>query len=188
MLEEKLLEPLEPRQQLVIAAVAVRRMYPNYALFCELTEFADAKKFKNILALVWEFLSGTNETVDFDKQQVKLDLITPDAADYDMYGVWPALDAVAGLSLLIGACKHWHSDEVKSVFKLSYSTVESYIELLGEGESGVEHPLHQVNFSFMQDAVAQLISVQEKKSRKEVVKQLQQLADRVESSNIGLIV
>jgi uncharacterized protein YjaG (DUF416 family) len=186
VLEENLLEQLEPWQQLAISAVAVRRMYPNYALFCELTEFADAKKFQSILALVWEFVSGINEDVDFDKQQVKLDLITPEATDYDMYGVWPALDAVTGLSLLIGACKYWHSDEVKSVFKLSHSTVEAYIELLEE--EGLDHPLHQFNFTFIQEAVDLLLSAHADQGRKQAVKQLRQMADKIEVSNIGLTV
>ena len=186
--EEKLFESLSPWQQLAVAAALVRRMYANFALFCELSEFADAKRFQLILALVWEFVSGLNDDVDFEKQQHKLDLITPNPDDYDMYGVWPALDAITGLSILIGACKHWDREEINSLLKLSRSTIDAYITLTDEAALSPTHPLHLLSQSFIQQAAQQLLADIAAHGRKQAVRNLRLMAEGVEESNIGLAI
>ncbi len=95
------LEKLEPWQQITFMASLCERMYPNYAMFCEATEFADPRAYKDILDSVWEILTVKTAKVNFENKLEKLEELFPVADDYDFYGVYPAIDACVGLSTLL---------------------------------------------------------------------------------------
>ncbi|MEG0281137.1 MAG: YjaG family protein [Morganella sp. (in: enterobacteria)] len=95
------LEKLESWQHLTFAASLCERMYPNYAVFCQQTGFADPSLYRRILELIWEVLTVKDAKVNFDSQLEKLEEAIPDGEDYDIYGVFPAIDACAALSELI---------------------------------------------------------------------------------------
>jgi uncharacterized protein YjaG (DUF416 family) len=78
-------------------------MYPNYAMFCEATEFAEARIYRDILDSIWETLTVKTAKVNFEKQLEKLEPLIPDAQEYEFYGVYPAIDACIGLSTLLHA-------------------------------------------------------------------------------------
>ena len=73
------------------------RMYPNYQMFCKQTEFGDPAVYRRILDLVWETLVVKDAKVNFDSQLEKLEEAIPSAEDYDLYGVYPAIDACIAL-------------------------------------------------------------------------------------------
>ena len=77
------------------------RMYPNYQMFCKQTEFGDPAVYRRILDLVWETLVVKDAKVNFDSQLEKLEEAIPSAEDYDLYGVYPAIDACIALGELI---------------------------------------------------------------------------------------
>ncbi|MCZ3385290.1 YjaG family protein [Kosakonia sp. SOY2] len=110
------LEKLESWQHVVFMACLCERMYPNYAMFCQQTEFGDAQLYRRILDLVWETQIVKDAKVNFDSQLEKLEEAIPTADDYDLYGVYPAIDACVALSELI------HS-------RLSGETLEHAIEV-----------------------------------------------------------
>ncbi len=97
-------------------ACLCERMYPNYAMFCKQTEFGDGLLYRRILDLIWETLTVKDAKVNFDSQLEKLEEAIPAADDFDMYGVYPAIDACVALSELI------HS-------RLSGETLEHAIEV-----------------------------------------------------------
>jgi len=134
-------------QQIAVGAAVVAKMYPNYALFCELSGFASAAKFSAILDLVWECAGGVNHKIDFSKQLTKLEQLTPDSDSYDMYGVWPALDAATAMNSLLSACDKWDPDEISSVIILSNSTISSYLEFIAEQEKDTDSRLQAVDKS-----------------------------------------
>ncbi|OAT50598.1 hypothetical protein M998_2521 [Providencia heimbachae ATCC 35613] len=70
-------------------------------MFCRQTEFADEKAYRSILDLVWETLVIKDSKVNFDNQLEKLEEIIPSADDFDMYGVYPAIDACIALGEVI---------------------------------------------------------------------------------------
>jgi len=110
------LEKLESWQHVTFMACLCERMYPNYAMFCKQTEFGDGQLYRRILDLVWETLTVKDAKVNFDSQLDKLEEAIPVADDYDVYGVYPAIDACVALSELI------HS-------RLSGETLEHAIEV-----------------------------------------------------------
>ncbi|ELY2857267.1 YjaG family protein [Cronobacter dublinensis] len=110
------LEKLESWQHETFMASLCERMYPNYAMFCQQTGFGDGQLYRRILDLVWETLTVKDAKVNFDNQLEKLEEAIPVAEDYDLYGVYPAIDACVALSELI------HS-------RLSGETLEHAIEV-----------------------------------------------------------
>lgn len=97
------LEKLEPWQQITFMASLCERMYPNYAMFCQTTEFAEARIYRDILDSIWELLTVKNAKVNFERQLEKLEELVPNADEFEFYGVYPAIDACMGLSELLHA-------------------------------------------------------------------------------------
>jgi len=181
---EQELETLSEWQQIALAAAVVAKMVPNYALFCELTGFADSKKYTAILALVWEFTTGGNNKIDFEKQQLKLEQLNPDPDQFDMYGLWPALDAITALSSLLSACHKWDGDEIAAVLTLSDSTIAGYLEVVDSGqETDDSHELYLLNEQYLNGAMAVLSTGM---GRSVVIKALKTYCAQHEYSNIGL--
>ncbi|NKI75420.1 DUF416 family protein [Dickeya sp. CFBP 2040] len=95
------LEKLASWQHVTFMACLCERMYPNYHEFCQQTDFGDAQLYRRILDLVWETLVVKDARVNFDSQLEKLEDAIPVADDYDIYGVYPAIDACVALSELL---------------------------------------------------------------------------------------
>lgn len=126
----KRLENLATWQHLTFMACLCERMYPNYHLFCEITEQPqNAKVYHNILNLVWEYLTVKEANINFENQLEKLENIIPDVNDYDFYGVVPALDACEGLAEVLHTIIAGASlEQSVKVSQLSLGTVVSYLE------------------------------------------------------------
>ena len=126
----KRLENLATWQHLTFMACLCERMYPNYHLFCEITEQPqNAKVYHNILNLVWEYLTVKEANINFENQLEKLENIIPDVNDYDFYGVVPALDACEGLSEVLHTIIAGASlEQAVKVSQLSLGTVAGYLE------------------------------------------------------------
>jgi len=95
------LEKFEPWQQITFMACLCERMYPNYAVFCENTKFAEARIYRDILDSIWELLTVKSAKINFERQLEKLEELIPLSEDFEFYGVYPAIDACKGLSTLL---------------------------------------------------------------------------------------
>lgn len=132
----KRMERFEPWQNLTFMACLCERMYPNFQLFCEMTEQPQqAKTYQNILNLVWEFLTVKGAKINFENQLEKLEAIIPDVNAYDFYGVFPAEDACQGLSDLLHTiiAGEFLEQSIK-LSQLSLSTVATYLETQADRE------------------------------------------------------
>lgn len=130
------LEKFEPWQQITFMACLCERMYPNYAMFCDTTEFAQARIYRDILDSVWELLTVKNAKVNFERQLEKLEEIIPSSEDFDMYLVLPAIDACVGLSTLLHGLLD-RDDLQENMFKLSQQSVVTVAQL-EEAQTGEE--------------------------------------------------
>ena len=158
------------------------RMYPNYALFAELTDTKDQMVFSNILNLVWEYISGKNQRIDFEKQQDKLEAITPDPDNFDLYGVWPALDATVALGSLLSACERWDADEIDAIELVSLSTIGQYLDVMGENSD--DDRLYDAEQQYS-EALCSIIE-DNKNNRGKLVAAVKALVQEFVVSNIGL--
>lgn len=130
------LEKFEPWQQITFMACLCERMYPNYAMFCENTEFAHARIYRDILDSVWEQLTVKTAKVNFEHQLEKLEEIIPNSEDFDMYAVYPAIDACVALSTLLHGLldRDYLFENMLEVSQISVTTVAQ----LEEAQTGEE--------------------------------------------------
>lgn len=95
------LEKFEPWKQITFMACLCERMYPNYALFCQSTQFAEPQAFRAILDSVWELLTVKTAKINFERQLEKLEALIPSSDEHEIYAVLPAIDACIALSTLL---------------------------------------------------------------------------------------
>lgn len=122
------LEKFEPWQQITFMACLCERMYPNYALFCEQTEFAEARRYRDILDSVWELMTVKNAKINFERQLEKLEALIPTTDEFDLYLVYPAIDACKALSTLLHGLLD-RDDLYESMQKISQISVHSVAQL-----------------------------------------------------------
>lgn len=130
----KRLENLESWQQLTFMAALCERMYPNFHLFCEVTEQQqNARLYLNILNLAWEFLTVKGAKINFENQLEKLERIIPDVNNYEFFGVVPALDACEALSELLHAIIAGETlERAVRISRISLQTVAVLLETEAE--------------------------------------------------------
>lgn len=180
--QSKQQKPTDQLGLLAYGAGLVARMYPNYVLFAELTETEDQLVFNNILNLVWETISGKNQRIAFDKQQDKLETITPDPEDFDLYGVWPALDATVALGSLLSACERWDPDEIDAIELVSLSTIGQYLDVVAENSD--DNRLYDAEQQYV-EALCSVIE-ENRRDRGKLVAAVKGLVREFIVSNIGL--
>lgn len=119
---------LEYSQQAVLAAYLCERLLPNYNLFSEHVGFGDTKVLRGLLNLVWDKLS-VNKGGDWERWQEKLEAVTPSDSEFDMLGVYPAMEACTALSSLVQGIADKDSAPLLDVAKISQGSVAHYLEL-----------------------------------------------------------
>ncbi|WP_109078004.1 YjaG family protein [Aggregatibacter kilianii] len=128
---QKRLENLATWQHMTFMTCLCERMYPNYQLFCQITEQPQhAKVYHSVLNLVWEYLTVKEAKINFENQLEKLENIIPDVNDYDFYGVVPALDACEALSEVLHTIIA--GDSLTQAVKLSQLSLQTVADLLVE--------------------------------------------------------
>lgn len=115
-------------QQAAIATTLLERMIPSYQLFAEVSQFGDAALPRHVLDLVWEWLQVRRAKINFDKLQEELELITPEVNNFDMFGVYPALDAMTALDTMLNGITQQDSTDFIDVAKISQASVARLIE------------------------------------------------------------
>lgn len=115
-------------QQGAVAATLLERMIPSYQLFAEVTAFGDAALPRHVLDLVWEWLQVKRAKINFDRLQEELELVTPEVSHFDIFGVYPALDAITALDMMLSGITQQDSTEFINVAKISQASVARLIE------------------------------------------------------------
>ncbi|WP_086868586.1 YjaG family protein [Kosakonia pseudosacchari] len=183
------LEKLESWQHVVFMACLCERMYPNYAMFCQQTEFGDAQLYRRILDLVWETQIVKDAKVNFDSQLEKLEEAIPVADDYDLYGVYPAIDACVALSELIHSRLSGETlEHAIEVSKTSITTV-AMLEMTQQGremtdEELRENPAVEQEWDIQWEIFRLLAACEERDI--ELIKGLRADLREVGESNIGI--
>lgn len=175
---------LEGWRAVAFSAALLERMLPNYALFKEVTGFDDEGVCKNCLSLLWESVRSPNSKINFSVQLEKVECVTPDTADYDTFGVYPAIDATIALAAAIGLVLKQDLQGAVVVSKLSQGSVEAYLLASGVDEEDIKgHPLMVFEVE-LQNAMLDLL--EKDGSPLSTCDELKALALEEGISNIGL--
>ncbi|WP_028113859.1 YjaG family protein [Ferrimonas kyonanensis] len=128
------IKALSPEGKRLFATALAERMLPNFQLFCAALDNNDHAQLQSSLDLLWESCFSRRLKLSYELQLEKLEAITPEPDDHDMYGVYPAMDAVVAVSTIFIAMQQKIEDDLINVSKLSSSTVTNYIEVVEEPE------------------------------------------------------
>lgn len=114
--------------QALLACYLCARMKPNYDLFCQVSEFGDPKVLQGALDVVWQWLAQGGKA-NFSRWQEKVDAVTPSEHDYDVLGVYPAIEACIAISTLLQGLIDKDSKPLLDVAKVSQGSVAHFLEL-----------------------------------------------------------
>ena len=182
---------LSKKQQSLLSLMLLERMKPNYQLFVDLTEFEQPYVLDNLTNSLWQkvLLAGTK--VSLSAMENKIEEMTPDVKDFDMYGVYPAVYFCTALLTYINGEASEDEYDAVAVAKISQGAIVHLIEYQTDGEADNaqirEHELMQLEMQFLTDSMDWLETVNFKNSE---ANQLQTqaiekaLADGV--TNIGI--
>ncbi|MCG9745708.1 YjaG family protein [Shewanella sp. Isolate8] len=188
----KRLKALELEQKKLFAIALCQRMYPNYQLFSEVCKFGDPQVLDTVLNLLWQSMYDQKLKLNIDLYLERLDLNTPEPSDFDVYGVYPAMDAAVALTSLLSALQSKVEDDITNISKLSSATVANYIEATLEEEMDEEAlDEHIFNHEVMQEEKALQASLLEiieenPKITADFVKALRKELVQAGVSNIGI--
>ncbi|MDF2177814.1 YjaG family protein [Aliiglaciecola sp. CAU 1673] len=178
---------LQDWRAVAFAATLIERSLPNYLLFCELCEFGDPAQYRKTLDAVWAWLADPKQKLNLSVHLEKIEVATPDTADFDNYGVYPAVDLCMSMAALLQLMMGDDPQGAVVVSKLSQGSVEAYIDASSEEELDAkaikDHPLMQWEVAFQNEL---LDRVTEAKRGPELTAALKQMALEEGISNIGL--
>ncbi|WP_114418713.1 YjaG family protein [Marinospirillum perlucidum] len=186
------LRRLQPWQQLAFVAALAQRAAPNYLLFCEATGFGDPREYQKLLGLLWESLLAKDARINWAVHQEKLAELEPEPDDFDVYGVYPALDAMMALELAIDQALKHDEDNAIRASKLSRSSVRQYLLLLAPEDVDEEAQSQWIREQELmadendfQDELLSQVSAQFQ-PHPEVLRGIRQLARNEGVSNLGI--
>ncbi len=190
----QLMRELSFYQQAALAATLLERMIPNYQLFAEVTQTGDAALVRHTLDMAWEWLQVKRAKINFERLQEELELATPEISHFDMFGVYPAVDAITALDMMLNGIREQDSGEFIHVAKISQASVARLIEYQTEDESITseaelkkrvrEHELMEYEMACLAELI-ELISTFKEFGREEI-KQLKHWVQEQGVTNLGM--
>ncbi len=186
------LRALSPWQQLAFITALAQRSSINYQLFCEAVQFGEAGALNKLLGLLWENQLSKEAKINWAVQQEKLPELQPDPDAYEVYGVYPALDAAVAVELAIEQALQADEENAIRASKLSRSTVRQFlIKQLPENFDEVhestwlkKQPLMIDENAFQDEVLAQVNSANI--PHPVFIRQLRELAYNQGFSNLGI--
>lgn len=137
--------------------------------------------------LVWEYLSQPRAKINFAIQQERFQECIPEERDFDIFGVYPAIDCCVSMEVLFNGLQSADGDEAAQVSQTSMGSVLNLLEMqFGEeltDEQLAQQPLVQDELAF-QDYCYQLAC--EYKRDPVFVKEVRQIARNQDISNLGI--
>ncbi|WP_417617183.1 YjaG family protein [Oceanisphaera sp.] len=134
----KKINKLAPWQQTVFALALAQRMYPNYQLFSETSQFGNSGRMRETLDVLWTYLTVKGSRVDLSAELESFETQIPDPARFEQYGAYPALDACIALGAAYNSVICRLGEEAIEASSASLGTVAGFVELLAERELSEE--------------------------------------------------
>nr|WP_281416950.1 YjaG family protein [Kistimonas asteriae] len=186
------LKTLKPWQQAAFAIAMAERGWPNFALFADIAEFGEPDEVRHCLNMLWDFVAGHQSAKNFERLLERLDEQTPDVDQYDMYGVYPALDAIVAITTAVQCAMEPSLEEAASTGALTLATIGRFIRFREAEElSGTElaqyieeHELFEAQQAFISDVIDCLEQAPAQKP--ELKKTLKALASNDNTSHLGI--
>lgn len=109
--------------------VMAERAYPNYALFCEVSETGSAQEMSEIINQCWAWVETKGqEKLEIDKLLIRLGNITPDPERFDVYGVHPALGCCELVEMILFSWVNVENRRAHTAAANSFNAVVEFVE------------------------------------------------------------
>jgi hypothetical protein len=180
------LKNLPRMAQLLFCACLAQRMMPNYKLFAQATGFASEDALDKYMALFWEYLGYPKARINFALQREQLDPVIPEVKNFDIYGVYPALDCCVALELLFSVVLTFDGDEAAQASQLSLSSVTNFLQMqndFADDEAVFKEPLAVEELAFQKQCYDFALSFQR---NHDYIKQVRKVARQEDVSNLGI--
>lgn len=179
--------------QALLACYLCARMKPNYDIFHQLTEAGDPKILQGALDVVWQWL-GQGGKANFARWQEKVDEQTPSEHEYDVLGVYPAMEACTAISSMLQGLLDREEKPLLDVAKVSQGCIAHFLELTEGAELNAQdraelvrtHELVEYEVAVQQAMVSYLEQCQVVDA--ELVKEVRQMITEEGVSSLGLAV
>ena len=179
---------LQSWQQSVFCMALAQRTILHFHLFCEATDSQEGQTIDNINQLFWEKMTVKGAKINFTIQQENFEEIIPDARDFDLYGVYPAIDHCVIMSCAFNSFLIKSNDEALNASQTSFATIASFIELQSDDEVDEdtlkEQPLFQEELQFQQVLLKKL----DNERSPELIKSIRQLVLELGTTNLGIAI
>lgn len=168
----------------------MRTHVPQLRRILSANGFGDGQIYRRILDLIWETLTVKDAKVNFDSQLEKFEEAIPSADDFDLYGVYPAIDACVALSELVHSRLSGETlEHAVEVSKTSITTV-AMLEMTQAGremsdEELKENPAVEQEWDIQWEIFRLLAECEERDI--ELIKGLRADLREAGESNIGII-
>ena len=170
-------------------ATMLERQVPNFDLFCSVTATEGNEQMNKALNQVWLAFEAAQKRqkikTNFALLRDKVEEVTPDSADYDNFGVYPAIDCAMAMVATLNLLSREDEAGAVAVSKLSQGSVEAVI-LATEGDVDnqtiKQHPLMQREIEFQTQLLERLETQNDSKQS------LQSFAIQDRASNIGIAI
>ncbi len=178
---------LEGWKAIAFSAALLERMVPNYELFCNAADIEESDVLRKCLNLIWESLLSPKSKINFSLQLEKVEEATPDTADFDSFGVYPAIDAAIGVSACLNLILKQDLQGAVVISKLSQGSVENYLLATGEADNDNVriHPLMVFEIEVQAELLDYLVDAT---NQKEACKHAKTLALEEGISNLGIAI
>jgi len=180
------LAKLAPWQQTTFALCLAERMYPNYVLFCQTSDFGDVALFRQVLDQLWRFLTVRGYKVDLEAELERFEPFVPEPDHFDTYGAYPALDACVTLACAVNSVICRTGEEGKEASHASLGSVCGFVELLA-GAALSDEQLYQDGWVEQEmEFQVELLRRLEHPRDPELILNLQRFAANEGVSNLGI--
>lgn len=188
----KAVEQLQGWRECAFLLALAERGLPNYALFSEAVGTNGGGKMRYLLDQAWAILQQEPAESAIPNMLAKLESLSPDVEQYDVYGVYPAFDCCRLLEQALLNRLNPNRHRATDASQWATGTVMSFIEV-SEAEGMTEdelvrlldrHELMKIDKAFQRDV---LLSVKRQRTpTAQFVERLKGEAANAGVSNIGI--
>jgi len=188
----KAVEQLQGWRECAFLLALAERGLPNYALFSEAVGTKGGGKMRYLLDQAWAILQQEPAESAIPTMLAKLESLSPDVEQYDVYGVYPAFDCCRLLEQALLNRLNPNRHRATEASQWATGTVMSFIEV-SEAEGMTEdemvrlldrHELMKIDKAFQRDV---LLSVKRQRTpTAQFVERLKGEAANAGVSNIGI--
>lgn len=177
--------------KMALSGYLCERMLPNYEIFVASAGWGETKVLRGALNAAWDKMA-VGKGADWQRWQEKIEEVTPSEQQFDVLGVYPAMEACTALSSLLQGVEDSDSSALLDVAKISQASVSHFLELSEFADMDAEtreaelrnHPLMNYEIDIQQAMISMLED--EAVITREVVREIRQIARDEGHSSLGL--